>query len=108
MPRRRIPESLKLLHRVQSTRLSLAKRLNALAQLAQTLDSCLCRDNSSPATGATALSAQDALQLLETINEVVRTQLLPLLAKRHLPISTIAQLNEEQRAWLAQDFQRSI
>lgn len=107
MPRRRLPEPIRLFRRIQSKRLSLGKRLCALAELSQLLDQLLCQHD-----GRGVMSTDprflDAFSLLEATNEVVRMQLLPLLDKRRIHFAPIVELNSAQQAWLATYFQQNI
>jgi polyphosphate kinase len=123
------PDPLQLFHRVQSKRLSLARRLRALGQLAKKLDSYFCQahpdgrapatlhppavagdgaEESAPLAPAAAVTPADAGQLLHAANQIARGQLLPRLPRYHVRLAAFDELTESQLAWLHAYFRRSI
>lgn len=108
MAPRRLPEPLLLFRQLQSTGLSLTRRLRTLHHLAHHLDNCLCHIPTQPLRERADFTERDARELLELVNEVVRTQILPLLYRRHIHIVAVEDLPEAQLRWLARYFRRRI
>ncbi|MCB0105957.1 MAG: hypothetical protein KDE53_08605 [Caldilineaceae bacterium] len=107
MPRR-LPEPLRLFHLVQSTRLSLATRLNALAELGHYLDNCFCQLSTHANVIPANFTTQDAVALLEQAHEVMQHQLLPLLQRRYANVIAVDDLTAAQLAWLTHYFEQRI